>query len=175
LQPKSRNPQSNPVALIKGVGRTQGIMVKPGNPREIHSIEDLITTPGRTVKYVNRQRGAGTRVLFDYKLEQLGITTEQISGYEREAATHMAVAAAIKDGDVDAGMGVLSAANTMGLEFIPVGDEEYDFAVPVRFLELDIIKTFIELIRSEAFKRRLDELGGYTYAQIGEIVTVSQL
>jgi putative molybdopterin biosynthesis protein len=163
----------NPVALIKGVGRTQGIMVKPGNPLGIHSIADLVSTPGRTVKYVNRQRGAGTRVLFDYKLDRLGIAPDQITGYEREAATHMAVAAAIKDGDVDAGMGVLSAANTMGLEFIPIGDEEYDFAVPVRFLELDIIKTFIDLIRSEAFKSRLDELGGYTYTQIGKIVILT--
>ncbi|MDR0817032.1 MAG: molybdopterin biosynthesis protein [Clostridiales Family XIII bacterium] len=165
-------PTPLPVALIKGVGRTQGIMVQPGNPLGITSVADLVTTGARTVRYVNRQRGAGTRVLFDYKLEQLGISPDQITGYEREAATHMAVAAAIKDGGVDAGMGVLSAANAMGLEFIAVGDEEYDFAVPVKFLETDIIKAFIELIRSDAFKQRLDELSGYTYAQTGDIITI---
>jgi putative molybdopterin biosynthesis protein len=166
----SETANNRPVALIKGVGRTQGIMVKPGNPLGVGSIEDLVTTDRRTVKYVNRQRGAGTRVLLDYKLEQLGIRPAQITGYEREAATHMAVAAAVKAGDVDAGMGVLSAAEAMGLEFIPVGDEEYDFAVPARFLSLDRIRCFIELIQTKAFKQRLDALGGYTYPQIGRII-----
>jgi putative molybdopterin biosynthesis protein len=169
--PEDAHSVSN-VCLIKGVGRTQGIMLQPGNPLGINSIEDLVTTPPFAVKYINRQRGAGTRVLFDYKLAQLGIEAGQIAGYEREAATHMAVAAAVKDGAADAGMGVLSAANAMGLDFVPVGDEEYDFAVPESFLELDIIKAFIELIRSDEFKRRLDELGGYTYSQIGDIINV---
>ena len=104
------------IALIKGVGRTQGIMVKKGNPLGIKGIEDL-----PRCRYVNRQRGAGTRLLFDYKLKSLGIQPSGIEGYTREAATHMAVAAAIQGGSADTGMGVLSAAKAMDLDFIPVG------------------------------------------------------
>lgn len=154
---------SGKMALIKGVGRTQGILVKKGNPLGIKGIEDL---PG--CRYVNRQRGAGTRVLFDYKLKQLGIAPEQINGYEREAATHMAVAAAVGSDGADAGMGILSAAKAMDLDFIPVGPEEYDFAVPLEYLELPHIKAFIEILKMDEFHKRLDELGGYTYERAGE-------
>ncbi len=155
------------MALIKGVGRTQGILVKKGNPLGIRGLADL---PG--CRYVNRQRGAGTRVLFDYKLKQLGLDPSQINGYEREAATHMAVAAAVGSDGADAGMGILSAAKAMDLDFIPVGPEEYDFAVPQEYLELPHIQAFVEILKSEAFHRRLEELGGYTYAHAGEIVPV---
>lgn len=154
---------SGKIALIKGVGRTQGILVKKGNPLGIKGIEDL---PG--CRYVNRQRGAGTRVLFDYKLKQLGIAPEQINGYEREAATHMAVAAAVGSDGADAGMGILSAAKAMDLDFIPVGPEEYDFAVLLEYLELPHIKAFIEILKMDEFHKRLDELGGYTYERAGE-------
>lgn len=154
---------SGKIVVIKGVGRTQGILVKKGNPLGIKGIEDL---PG--CRYVNRQRGAGTRVLFDYKLKQLGIAPEQINGYEREAATHMAVAAAVGSDGADAGMGILSAAKAMDLDFIPVGPEEYDFAVPLEYLELPHIKAFIEILKMDEFHKRLDELGGYTYERAGE-------
>ena len=142
----------------------QGILVKKGNPLGIAGIEDLIGC-----RYVNRQRGAGTRVLFDYKLKQLGIETEQINGYDREAATHMAVAAAVGSDGADAGMGILSAAKAMNLDFIPIGPEEYDFAIPVKYLDLPHIQAFLEILQSEEFHRRLDELGGYSYENAGNI------
>lgn len=153
------------MALIKGVGRTQGLLVKKGNPLGIKGIEDL---PG--CRYVNRQRGAGTRVLFDYKLKQLSIETSAINGYEREAATHMAVAAAVGSDGADVGMGILSAAKAMDLDFIPVGPEEYDFAIPAEYLELPHIRAFIEILKSEIFHGRLEELGGYSFERAGEIV-----
>lgn len=154
------------MALIKGVGRTQGILVKKGNPLNIQGIGDLARSGCR---YVNRQRGAGTRVLFDYKLKQSGIDSQQIVGYEREAATHMAVAAAVGSDGADAGMGILSAAKAMNLDFIPVGPEEYDFAIPQEYLELPHIQAFLEILRSRDFYHRLDELGGYTYGHAGEV------
>lgn len=154
-----------PVALVKGVGRVQGIMVKKGNPLNIKGIEDL-----RGIRFVNRQRGAGTRLLFDYKLKLLGIAPEEILGYDREASTHMAVAALVGSDSADAGMGIRSAAISMNLDFIPVGDEEYDFAVPVRFLELPFIKAFIGILRCREFHERLGELGGYTWEKAGEII-----
>lgn len=158
-----------PMALIKGVDRVQGIMVKKGNPLGIKGIEDLA---GGSVRYVNRQRGAGTRVLFDYKLKQAAIAPDAIKGYDREMATHMAVAAAVASDGADAGMGVLSAAQAMGLDFIPVGVEEYDFAIQQSFLEVPAVKAFIEILKSEGFHKRLEELGGYEVRRAGEIVEI---
>lgn len=156
---------SEKCALIKGLGRVQGIMVTPGNPLGIRGVEDLVG-----VEYINRQRGAGTRVLFDYLLKEAGIAVSNIKGYEREGTTHMAVASAIAAGSADAGMGVYSAAKTLGLDFIEVGTEEYDFAIPQRFLDLPHIQAFRDVLMSEAFHTRLDELGGYGYEHAGEIV-----
>jgi len=160
---------NRPIALIKCVGRIQGIMVKKGNPLQIAGIEDL-----PRCLYVNRQRGAGTRILLDYKLRIAGIDPNAISGYERESATHMAVAAAVRDGGADAGMGVLSAAKAMDLDFIPAGEEEYDFAMPAEYLELPHIRAFIDTLKSSAFLSRLVELGGYTSSRCGEVVILDR-
>lgn len=157
--------KNKPMALIKGVGRTQGIMVQPDNPLQVKDIEDL-----PRVRYINRQRGAGTRILLDYKLKKSGIYPENIQGYTREAATHMAVAAAVKAGSADAGMGIYSAAMAMRLSFIPVGEEEYDFALPQEYLELPHIKAFIAVLKSDEFKEKLQHLGGYTTQRSGEVV-----
>ncbi len=160
---------NEPMALIKGVHRIQGIMVKKGNPLDIKGVKDLA---GGGVRYVNRQRGAGTRVLFDYRLGQEGVDPDTITGYDREMATHMAVAAAVASDSADAGMGILSAANAMGLDFIEVGPEEYDFAIPVKYLELPHIKAFLEILRSDGFAERIAELGGYDSSGAGEIVYI---
>ena len=158
-----------PMALIKGVNRIQGIIVEKGNPLGIKGVEDLVN-----VSYVNRQRGAGTRVLLDYLLKKADIKPEQIKGYDREAATHMAVAAAISGKSADAGMGILSAAKAMNLDFVPVGNEEYDFAIPVKFLELPHVQKFISVLKSEEFKAKIDALGGYSVDNIGKIVYVDE-
>ena len=155
------------MALIKGVGRLQGLMTKKGNPLGIEGIDDL-----PRCRYINRQRGAGTRVLLDYTLKTAGINPSNITGYDREAATHMAVAAAVKSGSADAGMGILSAAKAMDLDFIPVGNEEYDFAVPAEFLELPHIRAFIAMLKNPQFHHKLTELGGYTAERCGEIIYI---
>ena len=157
-----------PVALIKGVGRVQGIMVKKGNPLYISSVEDL-----KKVRFVNRQRGAGTRMLLDFCLKERGIMPEEIRGYDREAATHMAVAALVAGESADAGLGIRSAALAMKLDFIEVGQEEYDFAVPEKYLELPYIRAFVQILKSEEFHKKLQELGGYTWERAGEIVIVN--
>ncbi len=158
-----------PMALIKGVNRIQGIIVEKGNPLGIKDVNDLVN-----VSYVNRQRGAGTRVLLDYMLKKADIKPEQIKGYDREAATHMAVAAAIAGKSADAGMGILSAAKAMNLDFIPVGNEEYDFAIPVKFLDLPHVQKFISVLKSEQFKAKVEALGGYSVDNIGKIVYVDE-
>ena len=153
--------------LVKGVGRTQGIMVAPGNPLGIKGVEDLTR-----VKYVNRQRGAGTRVLLDYKLKQAGIDPSEIDGYDAEAATHMAVAAQVASGEADCGMGVYSAAHAMGLDFIPVGDEEYDFAMRPETYELPEMQCFLRLLGSDEFRSKLEELGGYSFEGSGKVIKI---
>jgi putative molybdopterin biosynthesis protein len=156
-----------PMALIKGVGRTQGIMVQKGNPLGISGVHSLAQC-----RYINRQRGAGTRALLDHMLKREGVDPETICGYGREAATHMAVAAAVKNGSADAGMGVLSAARAMDLDFIPVGSEEYDFAVPAGFLELSHIRAFIDALKSGAFREKLKKLEGYSTDRCGEVIII---
>lgn len=155
------------MALIKGVDRIQGIMVKKGNPLNIKGVEDLTRT-----RYVNRQRGAGTRVLLDYKLKQAGISPDEISGYDKEAATHMAVAALVASEEIDAGMGIKPAAQAMGLDFIEVGTEEYDFAIRQENLGLPQVKAFVQILQSEEFHEKLEKMGGYGWHQAGQIVTI---
>ena len=156
-----------PMALIKGVKRIQGIIVPKGNPLNIKSLQDIVSD-GRT--FVNRQRGSGTRLFLDYNLKKSNINPKNISGYEREEFTHIGVAAVVAAGDADCGLGVYSAAELMNLDFIALGNEEYDFAVPKEFLDTDMIKEFIKVIKTYEFKGELDKLGGYDYTEIGKII-----
>jgi putative molybdopterin biosynthesis protein len=146
------------VTLVKGVRREQGFIVASGNPKGIHRIEDLLQ---KDVTFVNRQKGSGTRILTDYLLKKDGIDTKEIRGYDREMTTHMAVAAAVESGTADVGVGVASAASAMGLDFISIGFEEYDFAIPRKYVDTEMIKNFLEVLRSEEFEKILKELGGY--------------
>ena len=155
------------MALIKGVDRIQGIMVKKGNSLGIKGVEDLTR-----VRYVNRQRGAGTRFLLDYKLKQAGITPDMIDGYDKEAATHMAVAALVASDEIDAGMGIKPAADAMGLDFVEIGTEEYDFAIRGENLELPQVKAFREILESGELHEKLAEMGGYGWQQAGRIVKI---
>jgi len=157
--------QKSEVCLIKGVGRVQGLIVQKDNPLGIQSIADLCRC-----RFINRQRGAGTRLFLDYLIKHNGIDSGSIDGYAREAATHMAVAAAVQCGSADAGMGIASAAKALDLGFIPLGEEEYDFAVLSDFLELKEMKIFIDILKSPGFHQKLAELGtdAYTWDKAGE-------
>lgn len=157
------------MALIKGVQRQQGFIVQKGNPMNIKEFKDL----GRDdVVYVNRQKGAGTRVLLDYHLGLNKIDWSQIRGYQRELNTHMSVAAAVKTGSATTGLGVYSAAIAMDLDFVEVAFEDYDFLISYDLLEDERIKRFIEIIKSESFKNILRSLGGYGFRNTGDIITV---
>ncbi len=157
------------VALVHLTARTQGLMTAPGNPLGVSSLSDL-TNPG--VRFVNRQRGAGTRVLLDFKLRELGIPTESISGYDREEYTHLAVAAAVQGGRADVGLGILPAARAMGLDFIPLFDEQYDLVIPTEFYESGLLAPMLDMIRSPVFQSEVQALGGYNVSQMGTLKAI---
>ncbi|MEG0833014.1 MAG: substrate-binding domain-containing protein, partial [Oscillospiraceae bacterium] len=154
------------VVLLEGVARVQGLMTAQGNPKNLRLIGDIAQNK---VRYVNRQNGSGTRILFDYLLKSDGIDCESICGYTREEFTHTAVAAQIASGTADAGLGVFAAAKMYGLEFIPLFDEQYDFLVLKSALALPCVQSFIDTIKSVDFRKRLLALGGYGIGKIGEI------
>lgn len=144
------------VTLVNGVGRVQGLMVKKGNPLGIKSFADVARA-----RYVNRQRGAGTRILCDYLLEQNNMDPSLIDGYENEEFTHTAVAALIAAGNADCGLGILSAAKIYDLDFIPICTERYQFLVDNRFLHDPMVTAFLEMLHSPACVNRQLEMGGY--------------
>lgn len=157
------------MALIKGVQRQQGFIVQKGNPLSIKGFNDLLRDD---IVYVNRQRGAGTRVLLDYHLQLENVDWKKIRGYQRELNTHMAVATAVKTGSATTGLGVYSAAKAMNLDFVEVAFEDYDFLISYEALEDDRIKKFIQVIKSEEFKKILQTLGGYGFKNTGEVLIV---
>ncbi len=154
------------MALIKGVGRVQGLIVPKGNPKNIKSIADI---KKMGLSFANRQRGAGTRILFDYLLKKEGIEESEVFGYEKEYGTHLAVAVAVKNNVADCGMAVLSAAKALDTDFIPLGNEEYDFLIPYQYIYDKRIADFIDYIKSSQFASKLTALGGYTFDRIGEM------
>ena len=152
------------VAVVRLVHREQGLMVAPGNPLRLGGIEDL-TRPG--VRYVNRQRGAGTRVLLDHRLAELGIAPDAISGYAREEPTHLAVAAAIAAGRGDTGLGITAAARAFGLDLVPVTWEPYDLVVTPGALGSPLLKPLWALLHSDQFQAAVTGLGGYSAKEMG--------
>ena len=142
-------------------------MVLRNNPKKIKGIEDL----GRKdITFINRQAGSGTRVLLDYRLEQLGIDSGRIMGYDTEEFTHMSIAACVLSQRADTGLGIYAAAKALDLDFIPIVNEQYDLVIPRRFFQEEKIQLMLEVIRSDTFKKRVAALGGYDTGLTGELV-----
>jgi putative molybdopterin biosynthesis protein len=158
---------SVPLVLMNLVGRVQGLIVPTGNPKGIRSLEDL-GRPG--VVFVNRQRGSGTRVLLDYKLAGMSLDAEGISGYDREEYSHLAVAAAVASGSADTGLGILSAARALGLDFLPLLTERYDLVVPREHFDSELLQPLINLLQDSEFRREVESLGGYETGDMGKIM-----
>lgn len=161
----ARHLKRMPVAIVHLVRREQGLIVAAGNPKRIRSLRDLTRTE---VAYVNRQPGAGTRVLLDYRLQKLRIRPERVRGYEREEFTHMAVAVAIASGIADCGLGVRSAAQALGLDFVPVDTEEYDLILRRDFMTTPQGKALLAAVRAPALAAALTRLGGYDTRKTGQ-------
>ena len=155
------------VWLVNLVMRDQGLIIPKNNPKKIQGIKDL---KREDLTFINRQSGAGTRILLDYKLNQLGINPDQIKGYENEEYTHMSVAVDVLSGRVDTGLGINAAAIALGLDFIPIITEEYDLVIPDRFYNTDKVQALLETIKTSRFKDRVQALGGYSTEKTGAVL-----
>ena len=158
------------VIVINLVKRVQGMMLAPKNPKHILGIQDLARPD---ITFVNRQKGSGTRILLDSRLLSLGITATEIKGYEHEESTHMAVASLIAQGRADAGLGAQSAANVVGLDFIPLLKERYDLIALQEKFEQPPLNKLKEVICSDSFRNVLRSMPGYDISETGKITIVS--
>ncbi len=156
-----------PVKLVHLVQRDQGLIVKKGNPRQIKGIADLSR---KDVSFINRQIGSGTRILLDYKLNQLNVKAAAINGYQSEEFTHMAVAVSVLSGTADTGLGICAAAKALDLEFIPVATEQYDLAIPQQYFKTEAVQILLKIINRRNFKHRVAALGGYSTENTGKVI-----
>jgi putative molybdopterin biosynthesis protein len=156
------------VLLLTLVGREQGWILPPGNPKNVSTWAD-VTRPD--IRIVNRQRGAGTRVLLDYELERLGAKPEAVRGYEREEFTHLAVAAAVSSGTADAGLGIRAAARALELHFVPLVKERYDLVIPRTHYESDLLRPLLNLLEDKKFREAVAAMPGYDVEPMGELVS----
>ncbi len=157
--------------LINLVMRDQGLIIPKGNPKQIQSIENL---KDKNLRFINRQPGSGTRILLDYKLKTLGISPDDIHGYENDEYTHMSVAVSVLSGRVDTGLGIQAAARALDLDFIPVVTEEYDLVIPDRFYHTQKIQVLLESIQTKEFQDRVIALGGYSTKNTGKVIYRSE-
>lgn len=157
------------VVLLGFVEREQGLILAKGNPTAIHSLADLARPD---VVFVNRQAGAGTRVLLDYHLRRNDIAPKQVRGYERQESTHLAVAAAIAEGRADCGLGVLAAARALDLDFLPLFQERYDLVIPVEHYDGPLLAPLLALLRHPqvGFVQQIAALGGYSTRLMGQVL-----
>jgi putative molybdopterin biosynthesis protein len=153
--------------LVNLVKRHQGLVVKKGNPLGIKSINDLSRPE---VRFINRQKGAGTRLLLDYLLNREKISCQTINGYNREEYTHLAVAASVKNDGCDTGMAVFAAAKVMDLDFIPIEVERYDLCILTDLLSEKQLDSLMAAIRSPKFGARIVEFGGYELDLSGQTI-----
>ncbi len=158
-----------PVVVVRLVGREQGLIIAPGNPKSVTGLDDIARAD---LAYVNRQRGAGTRILLDYQLEKLGIESDSVRGYQHEEYTHLAVAAAVASGRADCGLAIHAAAAALKLDFLPLYQERYDLIIPKEHHESARLMPLLQLLGDPEFKEAVASLPGYSTDSMGEVIAV---
>lgn len=158
--------------LINLVKRDQGLIIQKNNPLNISSLKDL---KNPQIRYINRQNGSGTRILLDYLLEKEDIKPQEINGYNREEYTHLAVAASIKNGASDTGLGIYSSARALNLDFIPITREQYDLCILPQLFSTVNLERLYTAILSDEFKDRIMAIGGYNLDSTGQIITSNNI
>lgn len=154
--------------IINLVYRTEGLYVAKGNPKKIIGWQDLARPD---VRFVNRERGSGARVLVDEQLRILHIEHAAINGYEHEEPSHLAVASCVARGDADVGVGIEKAAlQVNGIDFIPLKKERFDLVIRKEDSERLQFKAILSILQSQAFRNEVAGMGGYDLSQMGKIM-----
>lgn len=157
-----------PAIVVHLACRMQGFYVKKGNPKSINTWEDL-KRPDITI--INREKGSGTRVLLDEHLRLMGVYGSSIQGYDRECASHLAVASNIVRGGADVGLGnEKTALQVEGIDFIPLHKERYELVFKKEDANKPHFRALIDILSSEEFKEELLGIGGYDISETGKIV-----
>lgn len=154
------------IRMLTLVHREQGFIVPRGNPRGIATIHDLFQDG---LMFINRQAGSGTRVLLDYELSRHSLDPDDIRGYDQDEYTHMAVAVAVLSGKTDTGLGIRSAANALGLDFVPLVEERYDLLIPGEYWDEPMIRAVREVIDTPLFRETVERMGGYSTRDTGTV------
>lgn len=157
--------------LINFVGRQQGLMVAPGNPKRIRGLQDLKRPD---VRFINRQQASGTRLALEQLLAAAAIAPSSIDGYEAAEPTHLSVAAAVASGMADAGFGIHAAAAEFGLEFIPMMREQYYFVCLKEAVDQPAIVKLRELLQRSEWQVLIRDLQGYDTAAAGDVIALRQ-
>jgi putative molybdopterin biosynthesis protein len=168
----ARHLQARRDRLIRFVRREQGLIVRPGNPKKLRGLADVAK---RGARFVNRQRGSGTRTLVDHLLAAESVDPTRLAGYDDEEFTHLAVASSVAAGRADAGVGVRAAALRLKLDFVPLAQERYWFAARRRALSEARLQRFVTALREATLSRLAGRLGGYDATGAGEICTLDAL
>jgi putative molybdopterin biosynthesis protein len=163
------------VMIFGFVERDQGLIVRRGNPKGIKNLKDLITNSnqnkkGKEIRFINRQRGAGTRVLLDYELAKIGVPQTSIVGYDQEEFTHLGVAAAVASGRADCGLGIPAAAQSLDLDFIPLYHETYQLIIPKIYAESELLAPLFQVLKDSAFQKAVMHFPGYDIKNMGKLV-----
>lgn len=153
--------------LVHLCKRQQGLLVQKGNPKSIRSVSDLIRND---IRFVNRQKSSGTRILLDYLLRKEDIDPSTIRGYENEEYTHTLVALKIKEDLADVGLGISSVAKVFDLDFIPIKWESYDLLVLPWFYSDPRFELIMKILKSKEFRQEVENLTGYDFSEAGQIV-----
>lgn len=159
------------ISLIRFASREQGFIVQKGNPQRIASIEDI---KGGHIRFVNRQKGSGTRFLFDSLLAKYDINPLSINGYENVEWNHLSTAAHVSRGNADVTFGIESAANQLGLEFIPIAKEQFDFVFKWTDENEYRLNRFLDLLKHESVKHELSNVTGYDLQELGTVLFNNQ-
>lgn len=155
------------VTVVNLAIRHQGLIVAKGNPLNIQGVEDLTR---EDVTFINRQRGAGTRILLDHHIKTAGINPRTVQGYENEEFTHMAVAVNVLTNAASCGLGIFAAAKALDLDFVPLAHERYDLIIPTAYMEDERIQTLMDMIGSDETKQKIKAQGGYDIDLTGQIM-----
>ena len=147
--------------------RDLGFIVAPPNPFHIRGFEDLTQ---KRIKFINRQKGSGTRVLLDHHLKRLQIPPSKINGYGREVYTHFEVGLSILSKEADVGMATIVVSKLLGLPFIPITQESFDMLLDQSTFFEKGVQAFIDILNSKEFRNRVERLGSYDFKSSGKIL-----